>query len=77
MATNEELFDTCAAFLMDSYDPVGFKKKYQTLFKVILIAMDSKVDQETASLQLKIKQLQEEIQLLRLELSGITGGDSV
>ncbi len=38
---------------------------------------DQYKDQETASLQLKIKQLQEEVQLLKIELSGITGQDSV
>ncbi len=42
-----------------------------------LKAMQQYADQETLSLQLKIKQLQDQIQLLNLELSGITGVDSV
>jgi hypothetical protein len=43
--SNEQIFDEVAASVMAEYSPSGFRKKFKTLHKTIVIAMEKAVEQ--------------------------------
>jgi hypothetical protein len=45
LKSNEQIFDEVANNVMAEYDPSGFRKKFKTLHKAIIIAMEKAVGQ--------------------------------
>lgn len=45
LKSNEQIFDEVANNVMAEYDPAGFRKKFKTLHKAIMIAMEKAVEQ--------------------------------
>ena len=45
LKSNEQIFDDVANNVMAEYDPSGFRKKFKTLHKAIIIAMEKAVEQ--------------------------------
>jgi hypothetical protein len=45
LKSNEQIFDEVANNVMAKYDPSGFRKKFKTLHKAIIIAMEKAVEQ--------------------------------
>jgi hypothetical protein len=45
LKSNEQIFDEVAASVMAEYSPSGFRKKFKTLHKAIIIAMEKAVEQ--------------------------------
>jgi hypothetical protein len=45
LKSNEQIFDEVAIDVMAEYDPSGFRKKFKTLHKAIIIAMEKAVEQ--------------------------------
>lgn len=45
LKSNEQIFDEVANNVMAEYDPSGFRKKFKTLHKAIMIAMEKAVEQ--------------------------------
>ena len=45
LKSNEQIFDEVAASVMAEYSPSGFRKKFKTLHKAIIMAMEKAVEQ--------------------------------